>query len=352
MPELRPTPLAALLATAVLASPVRLAAQGSGPYRLAGTDVAVYDLAGTVHLEAGSGGDVVVSVDRIGADASKLRVEAGDVGGRSTLRVVFPASRITYPEMGSGSSTTVRVGKDGTFDDDDDGGERVTITGRSGGLEAGANLRVAIPPGKRVTLHLAVGSASVANVDGDITVSASSANVTANGARGRLRLDTGSGDVRVTATQAELDIDTGSGSVTVNGAKADRVRLDTGSGDVTAADIDARRLEVDVGSGSIAASKIHAPDVKLDGGSGDVEIALGGDVDDLVVDTGSGDVTIHLPDSLGARIAVETGNGRIRTELPIQATRLERDHLEGTIGDGRGRIRIETGSGEVRLLKS
>src|SRR5512146_2111322 len=44
MPHPRPTPFAALLATAALALPVALAAQGSGRYTLSGADVAVYDL--------------------------------------------------------------------------------------------------------------------------------------------------------------------------------------------------------------------------------------------------------------------------------------------------------------------
>jgi hypothetical protein len=31
---------------------------------------------------------------------------------------------------------------------------------------------------------------------------------------------------------------------------------------------------------------------------------------------------------------------------------MENDHLVGKIGDGRGRMKIETGSGEVRLVRS
>jgi hypothetical protein len=35
----------------------------------------------------------------------------------------------------------------------------------------------------------------------------------------------------------------------------------------------------------------------------------------------------------------------------VQVTRFEQRHMVGKIGDGRGRIRIESGSGHVRLLK-
>jgi hypothetical protein len=36
----------------------------------------------------------------------------------------------------------------------------------------------------------------------------------------------------------------------------------------------------------------------------------------------------------------------------VQVTKLEKDHVEGKIGAGTGHYKIETGSGEVRLVKS
>jgi DUF4097 and DUF4098 domain-containing protein YvlB len=50
-------------------------------------------------------------------------------------------------------------------------------------------------------------------------------------------------------------------------------------------------------------------------------------------------------------VEIETSSGDIETDFPLQVTRHSRDHLMGRIGDGNGRIAIETGSGEVRLLK-
>ena len=37
--------------------------------------------------------------------------------------------------------------------------------------------------------------------------------------------------------------------------------------------------------------------------------------------------------------------------VSIQTTRLERDHLVGEIGDGKGRLKIETGSGGITLQR-
>jgi len=38
--------------------------------------------------------------------------------------------------------------------------------------------------------------------------------------------------------------------------------------------------------------------------------------------------------------------------VALKATRLEEDHVVGEIGDGKGRVKIETGSGGVRLIRS
>jgi DUF4097 and DUF4098 domain-containing protein YvlB len=56
-----------------------------------------------------------------------------------------------------------------------------------------------------------------------------------------------------------------------------------------------------------------------------------------------------VPGSLGAAINAETGSGGISYDVPITVTHRERDQLAGRIGDGRGRIEIDTGSGAIRI---
>jgi hypothetical protein len=63
-------------------------------------------------------------------------------------------------------------------------------------------------------------------------------------------------------------------------------------------------------------------------------------------------VTLRLPAATGARVDVETGSGGIDTDFEVHVARMERRALHGTIGDGHGRIRVEAGSGMVRLLKN
>jgi lia operon protein LiaG len=340
---------AALVLATVLAS----AASAQETQTVRGRDVAVYDLVGHVQVVRGTGSDVVVKIQRGGSDASKLRIETGDIGGRSTLRVVYPDDRIVYPEMGRRSSTNVRVREDGTFSDSDHrgGGHRVEIRGSGSGLEAWADLVVQVPDGKSLSVYLAAGSSVARDVSADLRLDSGSGSIEASGIKGALNVDTGSGSVTVSGIQGELRVDTGSGSVSVRDVSGDEVVLETGSGGVRGGGVTSSSLKVDTGSGSIELDAVKAPDVVLDTGSGSVQVTLLSDVDRLDVDTGSGSVTITAPQNLGAQVELETGSGSFDLDFPVQTRSVRRDYLRGTIGDGKGRIHIDTGSGSIRILR-
>jgi hypothetical protein len=62
-------------------------------------------------------------------------------------------------------------------------------------------------------------------------------------------------------------------------------------------------------------------------------------------------VTVTAPADLGATVEIDTGSGGIDLDFPLEVRSVRRDHVEGRIGDGRGQIEIDTGSGSVRLLR-
>jgi len=312
---------------------VALPAGAQEVHRLTGAEVAIYNLAGSTRVVRGAGSDVVVRVTRGGSDAAELKVETGLVGGAQTLRVVYPGERVVYPEMGRGSSSTVRVRDDGTFWGEGRSGSTVEIRGSGRGVEAWADLVVEVPSGKEVSVHVAAGRMDARGVQADLS------------------LRTGTGSVDASDITGDLDVDTGSGSVSVRDVQGDQVSIDTGSGGVTGGGLTARSVSVDTGSGSIDLDGVSAPEVSMDTGSGSVELVLLRDVEALEVDTGSGSVTIRAPADLGGMVDLSTGSGGIDMDFAVQVRSVRRDQVRGTLGDGRGTIRIETGSGGIRLLK-
>lgn len=108
-------------------------------------------------------------------------------------------------------------------------------------------------------------------------------------------------------------------------------------------------LRVEPGSGSDVSVQV----LSFETGSGNVDVALTATFRSLAIETGSGDVTLRVPPTIGAEVELDAGSGDIDLGgLTIQVRRIQEDRVTGTIGDGRGRLSIETGSGNVRLVQS
>jgi hypothetical protein len=365
IPRLGRLALAAAALVGALATPRAAAAQAAERHVLRGDDAALYHVVGRLRVVAGTGSDVVVEVVRRGREAAQTVVEQGTIGGRETLRVFPRADRVVYPGMGRGDVVRAELRRDGTFGGESGrrgvlgthvfsrgGADGIEIRGDGRGAETWADVTVSVPAGRRLAVHLLAGEASVGNVDGDLVVDVHAASVTTERTRGRLRVDAGSGPVRVTDAEGELDLDTGSGRVELARVRATALRVDAGSGAVRGSDVDAERLTLDLGSGSVRLDAVRARTLRLDTGSGDVDVGLASAVDDVRIDTGSGSVTLRVPASFGATLDVDTGSGGFESELPITVSRRDRGRLTGRIGDGSGRVSIDTGSGGVRLRKS
>ena len=340
--------LLALAAIAVLAAPSRAAEPTR--HTIEGNHVAIYNLVGSVEIVRGTGASVVAEVTLKGPDAARLKIADGPIDDKGTLRVIYPGNRIVVPEFGDHTTSTVRVRDDGTFHDSDKGGGRkVVLTGSGDGIEASADIRISVPPGKRLDVNWGHGRAAATGLVAELSIDGAGLPVDVTGLKGTLLIDVGSGDVRVSKSTSNVDIDTGSGDVDLMEIQGKSVRIDTGSGAVTARDIKASAISIDTGSGGIDVTDASAAVVQLETGSGGVTVGLSGELTTLEVDSGSGDVNVTLPKSVGAQLSVETGSGGIESDLAVETRVRSRHELVGRIGDGSGQIAIETGSGTVTL---
>ncbi len=345
---------------------------GQEEYRLAGPRVAVYNLAGVVEVVRGEGSEVVVEVARGGADASRLSVATGRIGGAETLRVIYPDDRVVYREANRWLNATVRVRGDGTFLGGRGGGDRVRISGRGSGLEAHADLTVRVPRGVEIAVHLAVGDARASDLAADLSFNTASASIGVTGVEGDVSLDTGSGSLRISNVNGDVFADTGSGAIDLEGISGSAVIADTGSGSISLEDVSASRVTVDTSSGRIAGRALSAEEVVLDTGSGGIDVqgvaaariscntgsgavrlGLAADVDRLIVESGSGAVAVTVPAGFGAALELDSGSGRVSVDVPQTRTaEAKRRYFRGTVGDGAGRVLIETGSGGISIRPS
>ena len=341
------------IATIFLAVPALLTSQQIERVTLRGSEVAIYNVVGRLRVEGGSGDQVVVEVTRGGRDASRLKLATDAVHGRSALRVIYPSDRIFYSEMGWSGRSSFSISDDGTFGDNEHGDRhRIEVSSRDNGLDAHADLHVIVPKGKVLFLRQGIGETTIENIEGKLNVEVSASRTRVSHIRGALTLDTGSGGVEVTDVTGDLTLDSGSGGASLDGIRGGRIQMDVGSGSLRGRMIDVTEFRADVGSGGVRLSGVKTPILHLESGSGSTDVELLSPPDDVSIEAGSGGVTLRMPAATSAALDVETGSGSIDTDFDVKLTKMERRALRGTIGSGKGRIRIESGSGSVRLLRS
>lgn len=156
----------------------------------------------------------------------------------------------------------------------------------------------------------------------------------------------GSGDVRINDIAGGTKAGTGSGSVEVRGVGG-AVALSTGSGDIHGDLVNPTLVKADTGSGSIRLNGVRGT-LKAETGSGDIEVQ-GQPTSDWKLVTGSGSVRLTTGKA-SFSLDASTGSGSIHSDPPITTHgSLDKEHLRGEINGGGPTVRVETGSGDIRI---
>jgi hypothetical protein len=161
-----------------------------------------------------------------------------------------------------------------------------------------------------------------------LEASSGSGNVTIDGVGENAKLSTGSGDIHATGLHGGFTADTGSGNIYADQTGSGDVKAQTGSGNVELRNIHGG-LRAGTGSGNVKVAGAPSAPWYLHTGSGNVELASGGA--SFTLDASSGSGTIHS-----------------EREMLTQGTQ-DRHHVSGKIGGGGPTVRIETGSGDIRV---
>jgi DUF4097 and DUF4098 domain-containing protein YvlB len=162
-----------------------------------------------------------------------------------------------------------------------------------------------------------------------------------------LEANSGSGDLHLTDIGGSLKANTGSGTIEATGISG-RVVLGTGSGDIRAEMHAAPDVKAETGSGSIKLRGVNGG-LFAETGSGDIDVE-GQPGTNWKLETGSGSVTLDTGGRAKFSLDATTGSGSVHSDPPITTHgSLERHHVTGDINGGGPTVRVETGSGDVRI---
>lgn len=161
-----------------------------------------------------------------------------------------------------------------------------------------------------------------------------------------LSASSGSGDVSDEGVGVDARLNTGSGTIHATGLQQS-FTVETGSGDIYAEQVGSGDVKANTGSGTIELKNVSGG-LRAQTGSGDIKLS-GAPRADWKVTTGSGSVEIW-PSQASFTLEASTGSGEIKTdrEMVVQGS-FERHHITGKVNGGGPLVRVETGSGDVRI---
>jgi DUF4097 and DUF4098 domain-containing protein YvlB len=161
-------------------------------------------------------------------------------------------------------------------------------------------------------------------------------------------LDAGSGSGSVTdeGVGENAKLSTGSGNIHATGLRGG-FKVNTGSGDIYAEETGEGDVKAETGSGTIELKGVHGG-LHAGTGSGDIKVN-GSPASDWKLGTGSGSIELW-PGGTGFTLDASTGSGSVHTdqEMTVQGS-FDKHHITGKVHGGGPTVRIETGSGDIRI---
>jgi hypothetical protein len=265
--------------------------------------VKTFPLTGPINLSVrlGHGSLVVHCVEDLTEAKVELTARPGaeDYVDRVTVEMSGPTLTVHAPRQG------------GVFD----------LLGDMWRKHAGVDVAVTVPSGTAMKL------------------STYTAGVRVEGRSGGADVATGAADVQLEQVDGDLRLRSGSARTSVGEVRGS-VLVRSGAGDAHFGDI-AGNLQSMCGSGLLEARLVRG-NARVRTGAGEARLgAVYGNVD---LASGSGPMSVGLPTGVTARLDLQTGSGRVTSELPIGE--------KPASSHGAITVRARTGSGDVRLFRA
>ncbi len=161
-----------------------------------------------------------------------------------------------------------------------------------------------------------------------------------------LEANSGSGDIKDDGVGENAKLGTGSGSINATGLQNGFV-VNTGSGNIYAEQTGQGDVKAQTGSGSVELKGVHGS-LRAGTGSGNIKVT-GTPTSDWKLETGSGSVEFWAGNA-AFTLDASTGSGTVHTdqEMAVQGS-FDKHHIVGKVRGGGPTVRIETGSGDVRV---
>jgi len=210
--------------------------------------------------------------------------------------------------------------------------------------------------GSSITVKSSSGSITTEIIKGPAQLTTSYGSITCTDmSDGDLKLKTSSGKIRLSnASFSNCDAHTSYGSIVSNDLNGKSIKLHSGSGSINLTDSSADTTNLSTSYGRITCRQITTNEITAKSGSGNLDIECSESTpDEIVADlvTSYGSIDFTAPQNFAGQVDMSTSYGSVKTSRTITISgQISKKNLSGTIGEGTGKLHLQTSSGSINLL--
>lgn len=208
----------------------------------------------------------------------------------------------------------------------------VVVRGRTSNRGGSIDITLTIPAWMPATIAATNGDISVDGARADVSAETTNGDITVRGATGAVFAKSVRGDIALQSVRGTVDARTVNSDIRLSDVTGD---IDAGAtnGDLTLDRIDTNRLAVSTVNG----------DISYDGSLKDKGTYR--------LTTHNGPIRMAVPEKTNATFMVRSYSGSFRSTFPIRLDDQQRTRFILTLGDGSGRVELESFNGPIYLRR-
>lgn len=222
-----------------------------------------------------------------------------------------------------------------------------------GSSDEGSVLEFQVPEGANVEFEGVNANVRITGIEGGSEITTVNGNIEARRLAGPVSLETVNGRIDSRRNTGYLTLSTVNGRI-MDESESDSLEMESVNGSVSSTS-SSRDIEVSTVNGRASLNLSGTERLEFSTVNGTIEVTLSdSETPNIEGSTVSGSVELTLPDIKGARVSLESAAGGsidngLTSDPVMKAKYGPMRHLEFVMGNGKGRIELQTVSGDLTL---
>ena len=216
------------------------------------------------------------------------------------------------------------------------------------------SFNIIIPNQTNIQCASSRGTTELTNIRGKVKGKTSRGSIKAENIHGSLELDTSRGSINCRDISSDnIRLETSRGNITLSKASCDSLKLESSRGNINVSESTADIANLSSSRGHVTYQNVTTIDLTANSSRGNINIAYSPSATgEIIADitASRGDVSFVALPSFSGQVELTASRGSIKTDLPITVQgQINEERIKGTIGKGKGRLRLKTSRGSIRI---